>query len=190
MGCPRRWWSHQPWRYLRNVWMLCWGTWFSENYGWWVDGWTGWSCGSFPTLVILWFDDTVGFLGQEGALQSHVQLSIHRYPQVPFSKTELYAYNSSLYRLWEWPWPRCKTHENIIPTTFSPWPTDWACLSLSGWRAIPMYVDYTTQLAESTLNPTFSVTDKDFKEHEQVGENMFTQFHFKHLSGRRWSPPL
>jgi len=35
--------------------MLCWGTWFSDNHWWWVDGWTGWSCGSFPTLVILWF---------------------------------------------------------------------------------------------------------------------------------------
>ena len=34
---------------------LCWGTWISENYRWYVDGWTGWSCRSFPTLVILWF---------------------------------------------------------------------------------------------------------------------------------------
>jgi len=55
MGCLGRWWSHRPWRCSRNVWTLCWGTWFSEKYWWWVDGWTGWSCGSFPTLVILWF---------------------------------------------------------------------------------------------------------------------------------------
>ena len=55
MGCPGRWWSHWPWRCSRNVWMLCWGPWFSENHWWWVHGWTGWSCGSFPTLVILWF---------------------------------------------------------------------------------------------------------------------------------------
>jgi len=55
MGCPERWWSHQPWRCSRNVWPLCWGTRFSENCCWWVDGWTGQSCGSFPTLVILWF---------------------------------------------------------------------------------------------------------------------------------------
>ena len=61
MGCPERWWSHQPWRCSRNVWTLCWGTWFSENYWWWVNGCTGWSCGSFPTLVILWFYDS--FLG-------------------------------------------------------------------------------------------------------------------------------
>jgi len=54
-SCPGRWWSHQPWRCSRNVWTWCWGTWFRENYWWWVDGWTGWSCGSFPTLVILWF---------------------------------------------------------------------------------------------------------------------------------------
>jgi len=55
MSCPGRWWSHRPWRCSRNIWMLCWGTWFSENYWWWGYGWTGWSCGSFPTLVILWF---------------------------------------------------------------------------------------------------------------------------------------
>ena len=55
MGCPERWWSHQPWRCSRNIWMLCWGTWFSENHWWWANGWTGWSCGSFPNLVILWF---------------------------------------------------------------------------------------------------------------------------------------
>jgi len=51
----RRWWSHQPWRCSRNVWTFCWGIWFSEKYWWWVDGWTGSSCGSFPTLVILWY---------------------------------------------------------------------------------------------------------------------------------------
>jgi len=55
MGCPERWWSHRPWRCSRNIWTLCWGTWFNENYWWWMDGWTGFSCGSFPTLVILWF---------------------------------------------------------------------------------------------------------------------------------------
>ena len=55
MGSPARWWSHRPWRCSRNIWTLCWGTWFNENYWWWVNGWTGWSCGSFPTLVILWF---------------------------------------------------------------------------------------------------------------------------------------
>jgi len=41
--------------------MLCWGTWFSENHWWRVNGWTGWSCGSFPTLVILWFYDFFGW---------------------------------------------------------------------------------------------------------------------------------
>jgi len=34
-------------------------SWFSENYWWWVNGWTGWSCGSFPTLAILWFYDSM-----------------------------------------------------------------------------------------------------------------------------------
>ena len=50
--------THQPWRSSRNVWTLCWGTWFSENDWWWVNVWTGCSCGSFPTLVILWFYDS------------------------------------------------------------------------------------------------------------------------------------
>jgi len=49
IGCPERWWSHWPWWCSKSVWMLCWGTWFSENHWWWVNGWTGWSCGSFPT---------------------------------------------------------------------------------------------------------------------------------------------
>ena len=46
-------------RYFWNVWVLCWGTWFNENHWWWVNGWTGWSCGSFPTLAILWFYDSM-----------------------------------------------------------------------------------------------------------------------------------
>ena len=59
MGCPERWWSHRPWRCSRNVWMLCWGTWFSESHWWWANGWTGWSCGTFSTWAILWFNDMV-----------------------------------------------------------------------------------------------------------------------------------
>jgi len=58
MGCPGRWWSHRPWRCSRNVWTLYWGTWFSESYWSWVDGWTGWSCGSLPNLVTLWCYDS------------------------------------------------------------------------------------------------------------------------------------
>ena len=58
MGCPERWWSHRAWRCSKSVWMLCWGTWFSENHWWRVNGWIGWSCGSFPTLVFLWFYDS------------------------------------------------------------------------------------------------------------------------------------
>ena len=48
-------WNHWAWWCSKNVWMLCWGTWFSENHWWRVNGWTGRSCGSFPTLAILWF---------------------------------------------------------------------------------------------------------------------------------------
>ena len=55
MGCPGRWWSHWPWWCSKSVWMLCWGIWFSENHWWKANGWTGWSCESFPALVILWF---------------------------------------------------------------------------------------------------------------------------------------
>jgi len=32
MGCPRRWWSHRPWRCSRKVWTLRCGTWFNGNY--------------------------------------------------------------------------------------------------------------------------------------------------------------
>ena len=59
MGCPERWWSHRPWWCSKSIWMLCWGTWFSKNHWWWVNSWTGWSCGSFPTLAILWFYDSM-----------------------------------------------------------------------------------------------------------------------------------
>ena len=46
-------------RCSRDVWILCWRTLFHENYWWWVDGWVGWSCVSSPTLVILWFCDSI-----------------------------------------------------------------------------------------------------------------------------------
>jgi len=59
MGCPERWWSPRDWWCSKSVWMLCWGTWFSGNHWWRVNGWTGWSCGSFPTLAILWFYDSM-----------------------------------------------------------------------------------------------------------------------------------
>ena len=59
MGCPERWWSHRAWRRSKSIWMLCWGTWFSENHRWRVNAWTGWSCGSFPPLAILWFYGSV-----------------------------------------------------------------------------------------------------------------------------------
>jgi len=61
MGCPERWWSHRAWWCLKSVWMLCWGTWFSENHWWRVNGWTGWSCGSFPTLAVLWFYEKLNY---------------------------------------------------------------------------------------------------------------------------------
>ena len=35
IGYPERWWNHRPWRCSKDVWMLCWRMWFSENY--WLD---------------------------------------------------------------------------------------------------------------------------------------------------------
>jgi len=35
-------------------WHSCPGRWCSQHYWWWVDGCTGWSCGSFPTMMIPW----------------------------------------------------------------------------------------------------------------------------------------
>ena len=32
-GCPERWWSHHPWRYLKDVYTWCLGTWFSGGLG-------------------------------------------------------------------------------------------------------------------------------------------------------------
>mgnify|MGYP001855700443 CR=1 FL=1 len=38
-GCPRRCWSHRPWRCSGNVWMWHWGTWLMGLMGidWWLD---------------------------------------------------------------------------------------------------------------------------------------------------------
>ena len=49
MGCPEGWWSHWPWRRSRNIWMLCWGTWFNENR---CDGWM---VGLGDLFLPLWF---------------------------------------------------------------------------------------------------------------------------------------
>jgi len=33
MGCPGKWWSHHPWRYLHDLEIWCLGTWFSGGLG-------------------------------------------------------------------------------------------------------------------------------------------------------------
>jgi len=33
IGCPVRWLSHHPWRHLKDMWMWCLGTWFSDGFG-------------------------------------------------------------------------------------------------------------------------------------------------------------
>ena len=40
--------------YLVQIWHR-----LSGNHWWRANGWTGWSCGSFPTLAILWFYDSM-----------------------------------------------------------------------------------------------------------------------------------
>jgi len=61
MGCPERWWSHRPWRCSKSVWMLCWGTWFSENHWWRANKWLGWMIlwvfSNLSDSMILWFPD-------------------------------------------------------------------------------------------------------------------------------------
>ena len=111
MGCSGRWWSHWPWRCSRNVWTLCWGTWFSENHWWWVDGWTGWSCGSFPTLVILWFYAKVSWAsdkcGWGGSIAStHFHFSTHQnwaFHTISFTgwRSEHHLHQRRNY-LWKW----------------------------------------------------------------------------------------
>jgi len=75
MGCPERWWSHWARWCSKSIWMFCWGTWFTENHWWRANGWTGWSCGSFPTLAILWFYEVhQDFLAQWELLHSLIML--------------------------------------------------------------------------------------------------------------------
>ena len=63
MGCPERWWSHRAWRCSKSVWILCWGTWFSENHWWRVNGLNWiilWVFSNLSDSMILWFyDNTV-----------------------------------------------------------------------------------------------------------------------------------
>ena len=74
MGCSERWWSHRPWRCSRNVWMLCWETWFSENHWWWVNGWTWMILEVFSSLsdsTTLW-SSTNSSLPCLSALRLHI----------------------------------------------------------------------------------------------------------------------
>ena len=41
MGCPDRWWNRCPWRCSKKVWVLYWGTWFSEETLV-IGRWLGW----------------------------------------------------------------------------------------------------------------------------------------------------
>ena len=53
MGCPERWWSNRAWRCSKNVWMWCWGTWFSE--WWWLDCMILLVSSNLSDSMILWF---------------------------------------------------------------------------------------------------------------------------------------
>ena len=59
MGCPEGWWSHRAWWCSKSVWMLCWGTWFSENHWWRVNEWLDWMIlwvfSNLSDSMILWF---------------------------------------------------------------------------------------------------------------------------------------
>jgi len=61
MGCPERRWSHQPCEGVqREVGCCVEGHGLARTIGEGrANGWTEWSCGSFPTLVILWFYESV-----------------------------------------------------------------------------------------------------------------------------------
>jgi len=47
------------WRCSKRVWMLCWGTWFSENHWWRVNEWLDWMIlwvfSNLSDSMILWF---------------------------------------------------------------------------------------------------------------------------------------
>ena len=82
-GCPGRWWSRHPWQCSRGVWMRSYEIWLSGLWEqwWWEDGWTRWSCRSFPTL---WFYYSMilvlsgGFLSLDRRGQLGVQLFLPR----------------------------------------------------------------------------------------------------------------
>jgi len=86
MGCLEWWWSHRPWWCSKSVWMLCCGTWFSKNHWWWANGWTGWSCGSFSTLAVPWFYDSM-FLYLP---HSHIS-SNYKYLQIESNENMLFT---------------------------------------------------------------------------------------------------
>jgi len=58
MGCPERWWSHRAWWCSKSIWMLCWGTWLSENHWWraseWLDWMILWVFSNLSDSMILW----------------------------------------------------------------------------------------------------------------------------------------
>jgi len=62
MGCPERWWRHWAWWCSKSIWMLCWGTWFSENHRWraneLLDWMILWVFSNLSDSMIQWFYDS------------------------------------------------------------------------------------------------------------------------------------
>ena len=57
LACHHHYISYYICRCSKNVWMLFWETWFSENHWWWVNGWTWMILCVFSNLsdsMILW----------------------------------------------------------------------------------------------------------------------------------------
>jgi len=117
-----------------NIWMLCWGTWFNENHWWWVNGWTGWSCGSFPTLTILQFYELKGQESKHWAgwcfwscaltLYNSRQLSGNFLPQcVTFSKFSsnhvLFSATFKIYSVIVWCYDLCRDIKPHLRTSYS-----------------------------------------------------------------------
>lgn len=48
----------------------------SHIYWWSEDGWTGWSCGAFPTVVIMWFYDSASDWSLDLGLLSPVWMDV------------------------------------------------------------------------------------------------------------------
>lgn len=104
----------------------------------------------------------------------HVQLFAHLDSQVLLHRTALNDFFSRPVLVYRILLTKCNTmHLALINMSFdSHMPTFWECLGPSAWHPSLLFcanfnteLDTITKFAESTLNPTTYITDKDVEKH-------------------------